>query len=76
MREEYKCCNAIREFPNGKNFVMCELEEGHEGEHQGLNFLWIGEGITKASQEEVDNGRALFGLHVEAVMKGYYEDLS
>lgn len=68
---QIKFCEAILEFP-GKHFVSCELEEGHEGEHKGLNFLWTGEGTTMSTKEVHDAGKAAFGLHVEAVMNGYY----
>ncbi len=41
-----KCCNAILDFQDG-NFVCCELEEGHMGNHRALMFEWEGEGTTK-----------------------------
>ena len=68
------CCDAILEFPDGK-FVMCEKEAGHDGPHQGLVWLWEGEGTKKASAEDKQFGDELVNLNIfNAALKAEFGD--
>lgn len=54
-------CDAILEFPDG-TFVMCEKDKGHEGNHRGLFWEWLGEGVSKAPIEDKRTGDELMKL--------------
>ncbi len=44
LEEAPDCCDAVLRFDGSNHFCFCELDKGHEGEHQALMFKWDGEG--------------------------------
>ncbi len=65
LNEAPECCNAILEFERTKHFGMCELDEGHTGNHRALMFEWQGKEITKCHDSYRLRGGNLLKLKID-----------